>query len=73
LRRDGWEIVSADEAFRDPIAAIEPDTLFLGAGRAVAIAAARGAAPASLVTQWNEEEVITREFNARVLHQAESR
>jgi peptidoglycan-N-acetylglucosamine deacetylase len=72
LRRDGWEIVSADEAFRDPIAAIEPDTMFLGAGRVTAIAAARGAEPRGLVTRWNEEAFIAREFNRRVLHQAEA-
>lgn len=72
LRRDGWEIVTADEAFRDPIAAIEPDTMFLGAGRVVAITAARGGEPRSLVTQWNEEAFITREFNRRVLHQTEA-
>ncbi len=72
LRRDGWEIVSADEAFRDPIAAIEPDTMFLGAGRVTAIAAARGAAPRTLVSQWNEEAFITGQFNGRVLHQMES-
>ena len=72
LRRDGWEIVTADEAFRDPIAAIEPDTMFLGAGRVTGIAAARGGEPRSLVTQWNEEDFITREFNRRVLHQEQS-
>jgi peptidoglycan/xylan/chitin deacetylase (PgdA/CDA1 family) len=72
LRRDGWEIVTADEAFRDPIAAIEPDTMFLGAGRVTAIAAARGGEPRSLVTQWNEEAFISREFNRRVLHQPEA-
>lgn len=33
LRADGWEIVTMDEAYRDPIAATEPDTWFLNAGR----------------------------------------
>lgn len=69
LRADGWEIVTADEAYRDPIAAIEPDTTFLGAGRTAAIAAARGRPPRELVSPWTEEEFISRLFNERVLHQ----
>lgn len=73
LRRDGWEIVSADESFRDPIAAIEPDTLYLGGGRVTAIAAARGGDARTLGTQWNEEAFITREFNRRVLHRTDGR
>jgi peptidoglycan/xylan/chitin deacetylase (PgdA/CDA1 family) len=72
LRRDGWEIVSADAAFSDPIAAIEPDTLYLGGGRVTAIAAAGGADARSLGTQWNDEAFITGEFNRRVLHQTGS-
>lgn len=70
LRADGWEIVTVDRAYRDPIAAIEPDTTFLSAGRVAAIAAAQGQAPRSLVSQWTEEEFLTRLFNERVLHQS---
>jgi len=69
LRAAGWEIVSADEAFHDPIAAIEPDSMFLGGGRIAAIANARGREPRTLVPQWNEEDFLTRLFNTRVLHQ----
>jgi len=73
LRADGWEIVTADDAFADPIATIEPDTLFLGAGRVAAIAHARSGRPASeLVSEWTEEDHLTRLFNTRVLHQTEA-
>ena len=69
LRADGWEIVTADEAYADPIAAIEPDTHFLGNGRIAAIAAAAGRPPAELTSPWTEEEFISRLFNALVLQQ----
>lgn len=69
LRAAGWEIVSADDAFRDPIAAIEPDSMFLGGGRIAGIANARGRPRRELVPQWNEEDFLTRLFNTRVLHQ----
>ena len=69
LRADGWEIVSADEAYRDPIAAIEPDSMFLGGGRVAGIANAGGRPRAELVPEWNEESYLARLFNERVLHQ----
>lgn len=69
LRRRGWQIVSADEAFRDPIAAIEPDAMYLGGGRVAGIANARGRPRRELVPQWNEEDFLTAQFNRRVLHQ----
>jgi peptidoglycan/xylan/chitin deacetylase (PgdA/CDA1 family) len=72
LRADGWEIVTADEAFSDPIAAIEPDTSFLGAGRIAGIAHARGRPAAELVSQWTEEAVLSRLFSERVLHTTEA-
>jgi peptidoglycan/xylan/chitin deacetylase (PgdA/CDA1 family) len=37
LRRDGWTIITASEAFSDPIASELPDTLALGEGRIAAI------------------------------------
>ena len=69
LRRRGWRIVSADEAFRDPIAGQEPDSMFLGGGRIAGIANARGRERRELVPQWNEEAYLTTLFNQRVLHQ----
>jgi peptidoglycan-N-acetylglucosamine deacetylase len=72
LRADGWEVVTIDEAYRDPIAAVEPDTDFLGAGRIAAIAAAAGRQASALVSHWTDEDYLTREFEARVLHRAAS-
>lgn len=69
LRERGWEIVSADDAFADPIAAAEPDSMFLGGGRVAALANARGHPRAALVPRWNEESVISALFNDRVLGQ----
>ncbi|WP_114955147.1 polysaccharide deacetylase family protein [Sphingosinicella terrae] len=72
LRADGWEIITADEAYADPIAVAEPDTLFLGGGRIAALAHVRGGRPArELVSEWTEEDHLTRQFNSRVLHQTE--
>lgn len=42
LRRAGWGIIHPDEAYRDPIAALEPATLFNGQGRIAALARAAG-------------------------------
>lgn len=38
LREDGWEIISADAAYADPIAEIEPETVFAHKGKLVSIA-----------------------------------
>jgi hypothetical protein len=70
LRRAGWEIVTIDEAYRDPIAATEPDTWFLGEGRVAALAQLAGRAPRSLVHPRTDEEELGRLFRARVLHEA---
>ena len=70
LRERGWRIVTADEAYRDPIAQVEPDTLFLGSGRVAAIAHAAGRPAPELVSEWTEEDVLSRRFAERVLHEA---
>lgn len=49
LRAEGWTIIDALKAYQDPIAAIEPDTLFNNQGRVAAIAATRGAKRRDLV------------------------
>lgn len=67
LRNDGWEIISMDEAYADPIASIEPDTLYLGSGRVAAIAHTKGYEPADLVYVRTDEEVLDRLFTDRVL------
>jgi peptidoglycan-N-acetylglucosamine deacetylase len=70
LRSDGWEIVSADEAYSDPIALDEPDTWFLGEGRVAALAFLQGRKPAELVHERTDEEVLKRLFDERVLLQS---
>ena len=67
LRADGWEIVSADEAFRDPIAQVEPDTLVLGGGRVSALAAVAGRDPKDLFYERNSEAELARLFEERVI------
>ncbi len=67
LQADGWEIVTADEAFADPIAQIEPDTLVLGGGRVSALAAAKGRDPDELFYERNDEAVLARLFEDRVI------
>ena len=66
LRADGWKIVSIDEAYRDPIAADEPDTWFLGEGRVAALAQVKGADPRKLVHERTDEKVLARLFEERV-------
>lgn len=66
-RAGGWEIVTADEAFADPIAKIEPDTWFLGSGRIAAIAHVNGVAPRDLVHERTDEEMLEMLFEERVM------
>lgn len=67
LRADGWTIVTMDEAYADPIAQIEPDTLYLGGGRIAALAAAGGRDPATLVHERTDEAELARLFEERVI------
>ncbi len=69
LRARGWQIATMDEAYRDPIARMEPDTRFLGGGRVIALAAAGGRSVPELIPPLNEEAEILRLFNAAVLRQ----
>lgn len=70
LRADGWAIVTIDEAYADPLAQIEPDTLYLGGGRVTALAAAVGHDPASLVHPRTDEAELKRLFEERVVVKA---
>jgi peptidoglycan-N-acetylglucosamine deacetylase len=63
LRATGWEIVSPDVAFRDPIASVEPDTLMLGQGRVIAMAVAKGYQGPS--RRWEDEQKLQQEFERR--------
>jgi peptidoglycan/xylan/chitin deacetylase (PgdA/CDA1 family) len=67
LKAAGWTIVPIDEAYRDPIAQIEPDTLYLGGGRINALAAAAGRDPDSLAYPRNDEAVLAQLFEERVI------
>ena len=70
FRAAGWEIVPIDDAYRDPIAAAEPDTWFLHAGRVAALAHIAGREPRTLFHERPEGDVLARLFAERVLHQA---
>lgn len=63
LNAKGWQVVSADEAYADPIAKQEPRTLQLGQGRVVALAVDRGYAGRKAI--WEDEAAIRREFARR--------
>ncbi|WP_260483546.1 polysaccharide deacetylase family protein [Sphingomicrobium flavum] len=66
-RAAGWQIITADEAYADPIAQIEPDTWFLGSGRVAAIAHVGGDAPRDLVHERTDEAVLERLFEQSVM------
>lgn len=65
LRKNGWKIISPELAFRDPIASVEPDTLLLGQGRVIAIAATKGyKGPTG---RWEDEDRLQQEFERRAI------
>ena len=67
LQADGWRIIPIDEAYRDPIAQIEPDTLALGGGRVSALAVVAGRRPSEVSYERNDEAVLARLFEERVI------
>lgn len=67
LRKAGWDIVPIDDAYRDPIAAREPDGWFTNGGRIAALAQDTGRAPKDLIDPRTDEAVLTALFDARVL------
>lgn len=65
LRADGWTIVTADEAYRDPIAYMEPDADFADGTRTQMLAAER-----QISKRWyqrNDQKVAKKLFAERVL------
>lgn len=66
----GWQIIPVDEAYRDPIAATEPDTWFLHTGRVAALAHLAGRQPRELMHERTDEAVLSRLFADRVLRAA---
>ncbi len=67
LRSNGWDIISAEDAFTDPIAASEPNTLVLGQGRVIALAVASGYS--GQTRMWEDEARIRAEFERRKVWQ----
>jgi peptidoglycan/xylan/chitin deacetylase (PgdA/CDA1 family) len=71
LRRDGWTIVTADEAYADPIASLPaPDVPFAN-GTLTELAAWEKGVPKPRWYERNDEKLMTRLFEERVLHQEE--
>ena len=67
LRAAGWAVITMDEAYADPIARMEPDTLYLGGGRVAALANVAGREPASLVHPRTDEADLERLLEQRVI------
>lgn len=67
LRAHGWRIVPIDQAYRDPIAAAEPDSLYLSS-RIGALASLPGMPPRELSPALNRMDLVTQAFNSEVLH-----
>lgn len=68
LRKDGWEIITMDLAYADPIAMIQPDTLLLNNGRVAAIAHTKGISPTEMNHERSDEDVLNTLFNEQVLN-----
>jgi hypothetical protein len=65
LKAGGWTIVTADEAYRDPIANMEPDVDFADGTRTQMLAAER-----NIGNRWykrNDQKVAKKLFAERVL------
>lgn len=67
LREHGFRIIPSTVAFDDPIAAREPDTLFLGQGRIAALSHEAGRAPRELVSPTEDEDYLRNRFAAEVV------
>ncbi|WP_375401836.1 polysaccharide deacetylase family protein [uncultured Sphingomonas sp.] len=71
LRRAGWEVVSADEAFADPIATARPDVPSAQGTLTEALAWEKGL-PAPRWYARNDTRLANRLFAERVLHETPS-
>ena len=67
LRRDGWQIVTADEAYSDPIARDEPQTLRLHMGRIIALGDVAGIPREDLLAANASEDDVTAQFKQKVV------
>ncbi len=66
LRRAGFRVIRATDAFDDPIAADEPDTLYLGQGRVAALAHVAGVADEDLRSPTENADYLRARFDAEV-------
>jgi peptidoglycan/xylan/chitin deacetylase (PgdA/CDA1 family) len=64
LRMKGWEIITADEAFADPLATQLPKTLFSGQGRIAALASEAGIPHDRIDHDASEEGPINARFES---------
>ena len=71
LRRDGWTIVTAEAAYRDPLAATAPETPSAQGTRIAMIALEQGV-PSPRSYERNDTRLANRLFAARVLHEKEA-
>tara|TARA_R110002049_G_C9064701_1_gene554456 strand:+ start:209 stop:1156 length:948 start_codon:yes stop_codon:yes gene_type:complete len=65
LRANGWTLISPDEAYADPIAALEPETLMTRQGQIGALAVEAGISPSSLTHRAIEEAQIEAFLESR--------
>lgn len=70
LRARGWQIISADEAYADPIARLPPPQVPSGQGPLTELAAWAAGLPAPRWYARNDEAVMAALFAERVLHRA---
>ena len=71
LRADGWTIITADEAFADPISKLSPDTPS-SQGTITEMLAWEKGLPAPRWYDRNDEAVLEKLFNEQVLHESVS-
>jgi len=64
LKSAGWKVITASEAYADPIAELVPDTLFLGQGQVAALAAVAGADKSELRHEGESTEVLRARFES---------
>ena len=68
LRKDGWTIITADEAYADPISKLAPNVPYAN-GTLVELAAWEKSLPKPRWYERNDIELANRLFDERVLHE----
>ena len=72
LREDGWTIISAAQAYQDPMADQQPETLFLGQGRVAGLAHDAGATSRHMIHPLEDEARLRAEMVRRHMLEPES-